>query len=457
MKIVIIDIDTLRPDRLGAYGCNRGTSPHIDKLAREGVRFTRSYTSNSPCVPARAAMISGRHGLNNGIITHPGLGAWLSDKAFGNGSLGLMTRPLQKLKMKCASVSSFYKHDHGMETGWFAYAFDERFDPNPFRKCQMDSATDVNAVALPWIQKNKNEDFLIHIHYWEPHTPYDLPKEKHEKFLNNPPWNYPTQKMKEDHISRFYAQGADRFGIKTVKGLDDFMNTYDAQIFEADLHVGQIISSLEQNGILDETLVILTSDHGEQFGEQGMYGEHAAAVEPDLLVPLIIRYPKKVKAGNVIDALVYSQDIIPTIWEIAGAASNDTDFQSLMPLIKGEVDSIHPFLVCDHGLYTSTRAVIQKEWKLLLTYTPGYFGYQLYPPLSLYNLSFDPHEAKDIAKENPEVVKDLLNNLQGWLHKSGFNFENDPMVALGNKGPRTYDFPSFFIKDQINKYIIPKL
>lgn len=453
MKIVFIDIDTLRPDRLGCYGCNVNTSPNMDRLAKEGAIFTRAYTSNSPCVPARAAMISGRFGVANGLITHPGLGAWLSSETYGKNAEGLVTRPLQKKNIKCASISSFYKHDHGMETGWFAYAFDERFDPNPFRKCQMDSAEDVNKIALPWLEQNKDQDFFLHIHYWEPHTPYDLPKEKHEAFLKNKPWNYPTKKMKEDHVKNFYAQGASRFGIDTVKGLEEFMNTYDAQIFEADLHLGRVIQKLEELNILDDTLVIVTSDHGEQFGEQGMYGEHAAAVEPDLLVPLIIRLPNKVKAGLKIHEIVYSQDIIPTIWEHAKAKPNVTDFASLWPLIKSPKKSIHPFLVCDHGLYTSTRAVIQKDWKLFLTYTPGYFGYQLYPPLSLFHLKTDPHEEQDVKSKNPKKVKELLKLLEEWRQRNGLTVENDPMIALGNKGPRTYDFPSFFVQTEINKHL----
>lgn len=454
MKIVIIDIDTLRPDRLGAYGCNAGTSPYIDRLAREGVRYTRCYTSNSPCVPARAAMISGRHGLNNGIITHPGLGAWLSEKSFFKDSAGLITRPLQKRKFKCASVSSFYKHDHGMETGWFAYAFDQRFDPNPFRKCQMDSAADVNAIALPWIQQHKAEDFLLHIHYWEPHTPYDLPKEKHERFLKNQPWPYPTDVMKTEHVKNFYAQGAHRFGISSVQGLNDFMNTYDAQIFETDVHVGQVLKTLEECKILDDTLIIVTSDHGEQFGEQGMYGEHAAAVEVDLLVPLVIRFPHKKFGGMVKDDLVYSQDIIPTIWEYCGTEGNPTDFKSLLPALQSSKEA-HNYLVCDHGLYTATRGVIQKDWKLFLTYTPGYFGYQLYPPLSLFHLKSDPHEEKSVADENPEKVKELLILLEDWLKKAGYSFDTDPLMHLGNKGPRTYDFPSFFVGQYLKKYQNP--
>jgi len=259
--------------------------------------------------------------------------------------------------------------------------------------------------------------------------------------------------MKEDHVKNFYAQGASRFGIDTVKGLEEFMNTYDAQIFEADLHLGRVIQKLEELNILDDTLVIVTSDHGEQFGEQGMYGEHAAAVEPDLLVPLIIRLPNKVKAGLKIHEIVYSQDIIPTIWEHAKAKPNVTDFESLWPLIKNPKKSIHPFLVCDHGLYTSTRAVIQKDWKLFLTYTPGYFGYQLYPPLSLFHLKTDPHEEQDVKNKNPKKVKELLKLLEEWRQRNGLTVENDPMIALGNKGPRTYDFPSFFVQTEINKHL----
>ena len=79
----------------------------------------------------------------------------------------------------------------------------------------------------------------------------------------------------------------------------------------------------------------------------------------------------------------------------------------------------------------------------------------MYPPLSLYHLASDPHEEKDVAKANPTKVKELLACLQEWLAQAGFNENNDPMVALGNAGPRTYDFPSYFVSEEIKKYNKP--
>jgi choline-sulfatase len=125
MKILWIDIDTLRADRLGCYGCAVNTSPNLDRLAREGALFTRAFTSNAPCVPSRAAMISGRCGVANGIVTHPGPGAWLNDASFGSQGEGLMTRPLQARGLHTCSISSFYKHDQLGNVGPRTYDFPE--------------------------------------------------------------------------------------------------------------------------------------------------------------------------------------------------------------------------------------------------------------------------------------------------------------------------------------------
>jgi arylsulfatase A-like enzyme len=448
-RILWIDVDTLRADRLGCYGCAVNTSPNLDRLAREGALFTRAFTSNAPCVPARAAMISGRCGVANGIVTHPGPGAWLNDAAFGAQGERLMTRPLQARGLHTCSISSFYKHDHGRETGWFRYAFDESHDPAYDRRCQRDHSEQVNGIALPWLERHRDSDFLLHLHYWDPHTPYDLPDAVHRPFLANPPWPYPTEAMKREHLSRFHAQGPQRFGFKTVAEIDTFLNRYDAQIHHTDRHIGQVLDKLAALGILDETLIVVTSDHGEQFGEQGMYGEHAAAVTPNLRVPLILHLPGRIPAGMRSDALVYAQDMVPTLWEHAGAAPNPTDFASLWPLLSGHAASVHPFLICDHGLYTSTRAVFEDRFKLMLTYSPGYFGYGMYPPVALYDLAADPHEETDVLDRHPDVARRLYGRVEDWLRGHGHDAHGDPMQRLANVGPRTYDFPEIFMRQEL--------
>jgi hypothetical protein len=151
----------------------------------------------------------------------------------------------------------------------------------------------------------------------------------------------------------------------------------------------------------------------------------------------------------VSDALVYTQDIIPTLWEYAGAEPHETDFASLWPLVDGKQDRLHDFLVCDHGLYTATRAVMRDNLKLLLTYSPGFYGYQLYPPAALFDLSTDPYEQNDLIEQRTDEARELFELVLSWLGQHGFDESTDPLQVLGNKGPRTYDFPEMFIKQEL--------
>ncbi|MFH1024442.1 MAG: sulfatase-like hydrolase/transferase [Planctomycetota bacterium] len=451
MKILWIDIDTLRADRLGCYGCDRGTSPNIDRIAREGYVFTRAYTANSPCVPSRAAFASGHFGVRNGILTHPGPGAWLSEDSCGRNGSGLFTRPLQRKGLRTASVSSFFKHDDGRETQWFRYAFDENFDPHWERRCQADFSCDVNRFALPWLERHRDEDFFLHLHYWDPHTPYNLPPEVHEPFLSNPPWAWPTREMKKTHLARFRAFGPQRFGFRRPEEIDAFLNKYDAQIHDTDRHLGEVFNRMASLGILDETLIGITADHGEQFGECGVYGDHCVATQANNRVPLVVRLPGRIRPGLRSDAPVYSQDLVPTWWEHAGAKGVPSDFSSLWPLLSGRRKKTRDYLVSDHGLYTASRMVLEGDWALRLVYNCAMFGYDVLPPVSLFNLAKDPHEEHDLVGKHPEIARKIYRRMESWRTVLGITDTTDPLRQLGNAGPRTYEFPGFFLNLELNQ------
>ena len=154
MKIIYVDIDTLRPDHLGCYGYSRNTSPNIDMVAREGVRFTDYYCSDAPCLPSRAAMVTGRFGIHNGCVGHGGFNAEMRPEGHMRGMADFNGRynlpaVMRRAGMKTASISSFPDR-HG--AWWFNGGFDETYNVG---KRGLEPADDVLAIALDWLDRKK--------------------------------------------------------------------------------------------------------------------------------------------------------------------------------------------------------------------------------------------------------------------------------------------------------------
>ncbi len=186
MRILFIDIDTLRPDHLGCYGYHRNTSPNLDWIASQGRRFDNCYVSDAPCLPSRAALWSGRTGFHNGAINHGGVAA----DPFHEGP-GRMFRDrmdatgwipqLRKAGLYPVTVSPFGER----HSSWWWYAgWREAYNPG---KGGMELADDVTPLALDWITKNAQKDnWFLHVNYWDPHTPYRTPQEYGSPFANDP-------------------------------------------------------------------------------------------------------------------------------------------------------------------------------------------------------------------------------------------------------------------------------
>ena len=179
MRFLYLDIDTLRPDHLGCYGYHRSTSPNIDALAQRSAVFENVHASDVPCLPSRTALLTGRFGIHNGVVNHGGTDA---DPVFdGAGrefwsSLQLNSLPT-RLKgrggqqggpqMRTVSISSFAQRHSAFH--WYA-GFDEAYNVGKFG---LESADEVYAIAEDWLQrKGREDDWFLHVHMWDPHTPY---------------------------------------------------------------------------------------------------------------------------------------------------------------------------------------------------------------------------------------------------------------------------------------------
>ena len=199
MRILFLDLDTLRPDHLGCYGYHRNTSPSIDTIARDGVRFDNCYCSDAPCLPSRAALFSGRFGIHSGVVGHGGTAADFrlegSQRGFRD-RLATESLPafLRTVGLRTATISPFAER-HG--AWWFYAGFHEMY--NTGRRGH-ESAEEITPVVLDWIERNAAKDnWFLHINYWDPHAQYRAPMEFGNPFENDPLPDWPTAEVLARH------------------------------------------------------------------------------------------------------------------------------------------------------------------------------------------------------------------------------------------------------------------
>ncbi len=428
LRVVYLDIDSLRPDHLGCYGYRRPTTPHIDRLAEQGVRFTRCYTSDSPCMPSRAALFSACFGIRNGIVTHGPRAQLLQAPG---PSLPLL---LRNAGLRTCTVSSFGRHP----SPWFLVGWDEVADPTGWGFQGVPAWASAER-AIAWLRRHATEDFFLHVHMWDPHGWRNAPDGCLQAVTADPgavPPQWPTAEQVSAHQGMSAWHSARSAGMTDRAAVERMYDGYDAQVRYADHHVGLILKCLHDLGILDDTLVILSADHGQEFGEHGVYFEHWSVYEGTSRVPLIIRYPRAIAQGETDGGLAYQLDVTATVAEAFGLAIPAAwDSRSLWPRLHAPAaaDGGRPYLVCGHGLYTAQRAVVQGRWKLIRTLNPGHWEL---PPVQLFDLTVDPWEQHDLGGERADVVQALSGLLNDWEYTHPSPGGVDPMRVNATLGPQ---------------------
>ncbi len=432
MRLLYIDIDTLRPDHLGCYGYHRDTSPNIDALAADGVRFDGVYASDTPCLPSRSALIAGRFGIRNGVVGHGGAAAEPFREGVSRGfwSKAAMTSWANRFRsagMHTTSISTFAERHSAYH--WLA-GFNESLNVG---RMGMETADVVSEVFLDWIARRaRDEDWFCHVHLWDPHTPYRAPATYGDPFADQalPAWY--TEEVRAAHWGRpgpHSAQEMAGFGARHTQerfprqpteatGMDDvraMFDGYDTGVRYADDHIGRWLNALADVGVLDETAVMVSSDHGETLGELGTYCDHHFADEHTSHVPLVLRWPGVAGAsgGRVAGGLHYQLDVAATVAELAGAipvaGGDGSSFAAA--LTAGDEPLGREHLVLSHGAWTAQRAVRTGDWLYLHTWHDGFHGL---PEQLLFDLSTDPHEQHDLASSEPDVCAAAEAELVAW-------------------------------------------
>ncbi len=427
MRILYLDLDTLRPDHLGCYGYHRDTSPNIDRIAAEGVRFENCYTTDAPCLPSRSALFTGRFGIHTGVVGHGGTAAdpFLQGESRGFRTAASLTgwvSMLRKAGFRTVSISPFGERH---SSWWFYTGFNEMVNTG---KGGLERADEIAPPAMDWLRRNaKQDNWFLQVNFWDPHTPYRTPLEYGNPFESDPAPDWLTEEMIQAHRASYGPHSAhepmDYDEPKeivwprvppTIRNYADFrrwIDGYDVGIRYMDDHIGRILDLLASEGVLDDTVIIVSSDHGENLGELNVYGDHQTADHITSRIPLIVRWPG-MKAGAADSALHYNLDLPPTMMEILGQPIPPVwDGKSYASTLRDGKPCGQDYLVVSQCAWSCQRAVRFGDWIMIRTY---HDGLKDFPPHMLFNVAEDPHETRNLAKERPEIVNQAEAMLEEW-------------------------------------------
>lgn len=425
MNVILICIDTLRADHLGCYGYPRLTSPHIDRLAGQGVLFTQASAESIPTHPGHTSMFTGRDVFAHQVLCQG------SPKVELDPGIPTLADRLRRKGFRTGAADNLQRwFDRGFDH-YEKYAWDK--DPTqPWRKGEA-----VNGAALPLLSRlaKGRKPFFMFVHYWDPHTPYLPPPPFARMFYSRlrderakshrtmaPVWK------RYEALKHYFAQWLGGFGAVTDADYVDAL--YDGEIAYGDANLAEFLARVDELGIAGETLIALTSDHGEVLHEhEGCWYDHHGLYEANLRIPLILRCPGRIPAGLRLDGLVRTRDIAPTILDFLGMGkeAEGMDGTSLLPLIRGRSHrGSSGELYLTECTWMKKRGWRTRDWKLITAMEDPFN----LPPVELYDLRRDPHEQRNLARRHPEVVSRLRKRMDAHIARR--------MRETGNPDPHSY-------------------
>ena len=450
MRILYIDIDSLRPDHLSCYGYLRETSPNIDQISAEGVRFTNLYATDTPCLPSRTAFFGGMFGITTGVVNHGGVYADLPPQGITRNfrsdfAQNTLASVLRKAGYRTISISPF-PNRHTAYQVW--YGFDELHDTG---KGGLENADEMYPPAHDWLQRNgKNDNWFLHINFWDPHTPYDHPAAYGHPFADEPIEDWITQALIDAQNQSYGPHSATEVSgwtenltpgwmwgaghIRTVADAKRHMDGYDSGIHYADHYIGKLIQDLHDLGIYEETAIIISADHGENQGELNVWGDHQTADQATNRLPLIVRWPGVTdsQAGTSRNAFHYHIDLAATVVDLVDGEQPATwDSISFAHSLRGN-DSGRDYLVISQGAWSCQRSVRWDNWLLIRTY---HTGLKEFPAYMLFDITNDPHETTNLAFDKPQVLRAGLELLDRWMgERMSKAWRGDPFWGVIKEG-----------------------
>lgn len=387
-NLLFVVVDTLRADHLGTYGYSRPTSPELDRLAGESLVFDKAISGSSWTQPAVASLLTGRSPIEHGVIEGVPLPARyevLAERmqAAGLSTFGFSANPI---------VGRLEAMHRGFET---------------FSQVPWSRAGEVNQVFGDWLEDKAGLRWFAYLQYIDPHSPYDAPGEDGARFTAGCQSAF-LHPARLDRLSNFVNFGGERVDY-TDADIDCLLAHYDGEIRYWDTAFGELLNDMRRRGVLDDTIIVVTSDHGEEFMEHGRILHGYQLFDESIRVPLIVWAPGLVSAGRRLGP-VETRDVYSTILDLLDLPPDPDGPESLLDrgMDLGQKTYSH----------TTEAYVPQLGYTVLAAVRDGRFKYVLSPHdqrHALYDLQADPGEQVDRAGDDPEARGAYGGALEAWL------------------------------------------
>ncbi len=417
-NVVVIIVDTLRADHLSSYGYERQTSPFIDSLAAQGVRFETAIAPSSWTQPSHASMLTGRYTYETQAETqplddtYPTIAEVMQANGYRTGAFSANTLFFTRRQGHGRGFLHFEDNyqslpDAFLNSSLYGFLFDFYglrralgYEGVPTRRL----ASDINRAALNWIDGG-SQPFFVFMNYFDVHDPYTPPQPYRSKFASVPN----PGGLINGFVERYSPS-------LTPEQLQSEIDAYDGSIAYVDDQIKDLFGELEKRGLLENTIVIIASDHGESLGEHGLLQHSASLYLPEIHVPLILWAPGRVPAGRSIETPVSLTSLPSTILALIGATPQPFPAQPLTLLLNAETppadwrDPIAELAKMEgaaeinpstHG---AMKSVVGAEMQYITHET---FGEEL------YNWRQDPQETNNLVHD--PAAKDALNGFRLYL------------------------------------------
>ncbi len=414
-SVLLVTIDTLRADHLGAYGYPRLVSPHMDALARQGALFEQAYTYWPKTRGSFVMMMTGRRPSQNGYSkTHPGVVGFNPTIASVLQQAGYRT---------AASVDNpNVARVHGYARGFDTYR--ETWE-EPALDTEWDRTRAISADGIRFLGSARSGvPFFLWLHYVNPHAPYAPP----------PPWDTkfpaPSGGPRLPIVESLHGGIPKKWALPGKQRLAEYVALYDGEVAAVDDELGRVLGALAASTVKDETLVVVTSDHGESLGEHDYYFDHGENLfDPSLRIPLIVVLPGA-PSGVRNAELVSTLDLMPTLLDAAQVSyPPDLAGASLLPAVRGRNGPARERLFAQNEHHLS--AGLGARFKLVATPEGQKTRH------ALYDRHADPGETRDVGRAAPETLRTERRELELFLERADREWaKTRPLLGEGGGEPK---------------------
>ncbi|MFA6216635.1 MAG: sulfatase [Candidatus Omnitrophota bacterium] len=399
-NIIIINLDALRPDHLGCYGYARNTSPHIDDFARHSNLYLNCFSAATWTIPANYSLLTSLYPEQHTMYD------W-------NSILDKKIPTMFSLLRDYGYVQGFFSN-----SGFLVKNFKVNFSQILNTCSNVSHAHSVTKSALSWMQRQR-APFFAWIYYLEPHRPYTPPAPHNNLYTYQEGIQLPIEKVDKDY-SGGWDYIPDTVAERKIQDVNYYIAQYDGEVHYVDEEVGKLLAELKRSGLFDQSLILLTSDHGESLGEHHLYFNHIFTLFNEVIkIPLFIKMPAQ-RQGVIVKENVSSLDILPTVLNSIGIKDcqkcegiNLFDaFNQKRGLFAYVSRNMYCFIYDTWKLIKYPRVSDEKHGYMKIFF-PEY-GSQEY---QLFNMEKDPGELVDLKSMSVAEFQELISQLSQKVEK----------------------------------------